>query len=180
MIPPDITRRLYGMVRIGTIQAVDHVAASPRVRVQDGELITDWLAVLTPRAGADRIAYPAPAVGEQVLVLAPGGDLKQGIVVGSLPSTAHPAPAQTAGIHRATYDDGAIIEYDRIAHTLKATLPAGAIARIEAPGGVTIVGDVVVQGKITATQVQAGTTLLTTHTHTAVTSGAEVSGPPAP
>jgi len=54
-------------------------------------------------------------------VLAPGGDLNQAVVLGSLYQQAFPAIAQTADVHRIQYSDGAVIEYDRKAHQLKAS-----------------------------------------------------------
>ncbi|WP_296811303.1 hypothetical protein, partial [Thiocapsa sp.] len=40
-------------------------------------------------------------------------------------------------LHRTIYADGAVIEYDRAAHALKATLPGGGTAEVTAPGGIT-------------------------------------------
>ena len=91
-----------------------------------------------------------------------------------------PAPADAATVHRMVYADGAVIEYDRAAHALRALLPGGGTARIEAPGGVTIVGDVTVTGRIDAAgDVTAGGGVsLLEHRHTNVQTGGGLSGPP--
>lgn len=57
----------------------------------------------------------------------------------------------------ALYADGARIEYDAGTHRLRALLPAGAAAEIEAPegvsirGGLTVNGNLKIKGEITAT-----------------------------
>jgi phage baseplate assembly protein gpV len=48
------------------------------------------------------------------------------------------------------YEDGARIGYDPVTHALTALLPEGASALIEAPGGLTIRGDVTIEGTLTA------------------------------
>jgi len=61
-----------------------------------------------------------------------------------------------------------------------AWVPGGGAARIEAPGGVTIVGDVTVTGRIDAAgDVTAGGGVsLLEHRHTNVQTGGGLSGPP--
>lgn len=108
----ELERRLANLARIGTIAEADHAAA--RVRVAIGEILTGWLPWLAHRAGGDR-AWWAPEVGEQVLVVSPGGDLAQGIVCPSLYSATSPAPADSPDIRREVYGDGLVIEHDRAA-----------------------------------------------------------------
>lgn len=167
-------RRPENIARTGRVEAVDHTAPAPRARVRDGALLTDWLPVMAPRAGADRL-YLAPTVGEQVLLISPEGDLSRGLIIGSLPTTDHPAPVTEPGVHRAEYEDGAVIEYDRTAHRLRVDLPAGAEVEITAPGGLKVTGDLTVTGRVTS-----GTVDLATHTHTATQPGSGASGPPTP
>ena len=149
----ELHRRLANVVRIGTVATVDHAAARVRVRYDteaDGTpILTDWLPWLTARAGADR-SWWAPTEGEQVVVLAPGGELPQAVAVLALYRTLHGAPASDANLHRVEYSDGAVIEYDRGRHRLRAILPAGATAEVAATGGVTITGDVSVAGNVSA------------------------------
>ncbi len=116
----EIDRRLSNMIRIGTVAEADYSKA--RVRVSFGEAVSDWLPWVTFRAGGDHTWW-APEVGEQVIVLAPSGEISGGAVLGSLFSTNHPAPADRPTIHRTTYEDGAIIEYDRLNHILHAYIP---------------------------------------------------------
>lgn len=141
----ELHRRLANLVRIGTITEVDHEQAL--VRVQIGELVTGWLPWMTGRAGQDSTWWP-PEPGEQVIVLSPSGDLAQGVVLMGLYQDSHPAPGDTAGKHTVSYHDGAIIEYDRDAHHLKAVLPEGGTADLVADGGITIHGDIAVTGTL--------------------------------
>jgi len=174
----ELDRKAEQAVRIGRVAALD--AGAARVRVAIGDLTTAWLPWLAARAGADR-AWSAPEPGEQVVVLTPAGRGEQAVVLAGLYADAHPAPADAATVHRMVYADGAVIEYDRAAHALRALLPGGGTARIEAPGGVTIVGDLTVAGRIDAagdvTAGGGGVSLLE-HRHTNVQTGGGLSGPP--
>ena len=116
----DLRRRFENVLCLGVIAEADYAAA--RVRVSIGALKTTWLPWLTHRAGGDS-TWHAPEVGEQVLVLSPSGDLAQGVVLPAIFYASHPANASAATVHRTTYADGAVIEYDRAAHELKLTIP---------------------------------------------------------
>lgn len=100
------------------------------MKVQAGPIVTGWLPWATNRAGPDR-DWRAPEVGEQVVVVSPGGDLEQGVVVGSLYRAAHPAPADSAEITRTVFKDGAVMEYDRQQHFWRLAVPAGGKITLE-------------------------------------------------
>lgn len=139
----DLLRMLHNLVRLGSVEEVDH--ARSRARVRMGNLLTDWLPVMTARAGGDRTWWHLDA-GEQVLVLSPGGDLAHGLVLGSLYQSDHPAPSDDPDLHRTEYKDGTVIEYHRADHRLRADVQGdielsatGSIA-IRANGHITING----------------------------------------
>jgi phage baseplate assembly protein V len=168
----ETSRRLGNVVRLGRVVALD--APNARVQVQTGGNVTTWLPWTTGRAGPDR-DWAAPEPGEQVLLLAPSGELDQAVVVPGLYQTRHPAPGDTADVRRTVFKDGTIHEYDRAAHAHLLDLTAssgrsivtsgpailelapdaitltvgGASLRLDA-GGVSIVGDVQVTGSINA------------------------------
>lgn len=116
----DIERRLSNIIRVGTVESVDHEAATARVRF--GENLTAALPWLTLRAGGDRSWWPVE-VGEQVVVLAPSGDLAQGVILPALYRASAAPPSSSPGVDRTEYADGAVIEYDRNAHRLTAEIP---------------------------------------------------------
>ena len=124
-LPQDMTeaeRRISNVALMGQVVALD--TARARVRVQAGPITTGWLPFATMRAGPDRTWHP-PEPGEQVLLVAPGGDLNQGVVVGSIYRADHPAPADSADVSRTLFKDGAVMEYDRAQHHWRLAVPAG-------------------------------------------------------
>ena len=147
----DLARLIENIVRLGTIAEVQ--MQPPRVKVKSGTLTTTWLPWLALRAGADR-EWDPPTTGEQVVLLSPSGHLAQGLVLTGLFSDLIPANGERAGLHRRTYRDGAVIEYDSIAKHLRATLPG--TAEVTAEGDISITsggkiqiaatGDVVITG----------------------------------
>lgn len=182
-------QRLQGnLIRLGTVAQVDLELAL--CRVQTGDILTNWLPWLAPRAGTT-IDWSAPSPGEQVVLLSPGGDTHGALVLRGIYSNAHPAPTAESGRHLVKFPDGAVIEYDHAAHALSAALPAGATAQITADGGVTINGPVIINGDTQVngdigltgtaradTDVLAAGISLKSHTHGGVSSGSAVSGPP--
>lgn len=150
----DLRRRLDNLVRVGTVAEVDLRRARVRVHYGAGapgdglEAQTDLIPWMVTRAGADRTWW-APTVGEQVLVLAPGGDLAGAVALPGLYQVAAPPPSPDPGRRpletEATivFSDGAIISYDVGAHVLRVELPD--------EGKVDIVGDVCVDGDVEAT-----------------------------
>lgn len=117
----EIDRRLGNVVRMGTIAELDQ--ANARVKVDLGDVTTDWLPWVTARAGATR-TWSAPRPGEQVLVLAPSGELEQGAVLPSIFQDDHPAPAGTQDVEHTVYPDGTTVDYNSATHTLTVTVAA--------------------------------------------------------
>lgn len=185
----ELERRQSTLIRLGTVTEVDHAAA--RCRVQTGEITTDWLPWFVPRAGVV-IEWSAPSVGEQVMLLSPGGDTHGAVALRGVYSDAFPAPASSDTLHLVRFPDGAQVEYDHAAHALKATMPGGGTAEITADGGVTVNGPLTVNGDVQVNgdvgisgqaeaqvDVIGGGKSLKTHKHGGVMSGGALSGPPA-
>jgi len=117
----DHSRRLHNLARYGVVAQVDYTgetAGFPAIRVdlQDGQLRTEWLPWFTPRAGGD-VVWDPPTVGEVVMLLAPSGELANGVAIPGLFSDGN-ANGDRANLHRRTYGDGTVVEYDRDSHTL--------------------------------------------------------------
>jgi len=172
----DLLRRLDNLIRLGTIAAVDHQAA--RCTVKTGGLTVPNLPWLALRAGASSDWDP-PTVGEQCILLSPSGESAQGIALIGLYSRQRPAPSNSANLRRRKYPDGAVIDYDHATHTLTATLPDGGKAKLVAPGGVSILGDVDITGLVTVSEdvIAAGISLVN-HVHGGVQAGPSNTGAP--
>ncbi|HHQ2321349.1 TPA: phage baseplate assembly protein V [Providencia rettgeri] len=113
----EIRRLIRNMIRIGIVTDVN---AKKGCRVQIGNLETDWLNWVTLRAGSTR-TMNAPSVGEQVLILALGGELTTAFVLTGIFSNDHSEPTDSLTADHRTYSDGAIIEYEPATGALIAT-----------------------------------------------------------
>jgi phage baseplate assembly protein V len=179
----DIPADLSELIRLGTIASVDLAAKRCTVLYgdeddEDGGATTPPIRWLAPRCGKTKVWSP-PSEGEQVVLLCPDGQLAAAIALVGIDQDEFPLPAWglTEGVE---FEDGAQIRYDPEGHKLTAVLPAGGTALIEAPGGLTIRGDVTVEGKLTARDdVVGGGVSLKNHKHGGVQAGAAQTGAPA-
>lgn len=105
----EILRLLRNMIRIGTVEVVDRERGL--CRVNTGGNLTDWLHWITCRAGRARVWW-APSEGEQVLVLALGGELDTAFVLPGIFSDDFPAPSASADALYIDFPDGAVLEYE--------------------------------------------------------------------
>lgn len=105
----ELARALRNMIRTGLV--VETNLKAGRCRVQTGGMCTDWLQWLTCRAGRSRTWW-APSVGEQVLILAVGGELDTAFVLPGIYSGDNPAPSASADALHIRFPDGAVIEYE--------------------------------------------------------------------
>lgn len=105
----ELARAIRNMVRTGVVVETDLDAG--RCRVQTGGMVTDWLQWLTQRAGRSRTWW-APSIGEQVLILAVGGELDTAFVLPGIYSDDNPAPSLSADAWHVAFPDGAVIEYE--------------------------------------------------------------------
>lgn len=105
----ELARAIRNLIRSGVVTEVDTVEGL--CRVQSGGIQTTWLNWLTTRAGRSRTWW-APSVGEQVLLLAIGGELDTAFVLPGIFSDDNPAPSASADAWHVTFPDGAVIEYE--------------------------------------------------------------------
>lgn len=177
----ELARKLANLIRPGRVHEVRY--NPPAVRVEVGNLITAWLPPLAERAGNNR-SWDALEVGEQVIVLSPSGDLAQGWVLPAGYTDTSPAPSDDPDKKVYQFKDGAVIEYDRKQHHLKAVLPAGSTTELVSTGGIEITGDLTVNGAIKATEdisdhtrsMQADRGIYNSHTHNGVSAGPSSTG----
>ena len=145
----EILRQINNLVRYGSIAEVDVEAA--RVRVQTGENLTDWLPWLTCRASTTTRWSP-PVVGEQVLLLSPGGDINQAIALLGIYSDENPAPQNSADKEFSRLPDGTFFEYDHAQHKLTIDIMGDISLQVNGSVDATITGDLTgtVNGNLTA------------------------------
>lgn len=105
----DIARAIRNLIRTGIVTDVDPVEGL--CRVQTGGMQTTWLNWLTSRAGRSRVWW-APSIGEQVMILAIGGELDTAFVLPGIFSDDHPAPSASPDAFHISFPDGAAIEYE--------------------------------------------------------------------
>lgn len=125
----EIDRRVANGLMLGRVTAVN--AAAGRVRVAFGDLASPELPVGQMRAGALSFWW-MPAVGEQVLVGCPSGDIGQGIVLCSV--FAGNAPSADAAVPMIDLAGG----------------------RLAVNGTLEVTGDVIAQGISLVTHVHGG------------------------
>ncbi len=176
------------LIRLGVIASVDLAAARCTVRCGDPEgeeMVTPPIRWIMPRCGDTRVWSP-PTVGEQVVLICPDGEIGAGLALTGIIRDTFPALGSTLE-ERIDFADGAQLRYDPEAHHLDAVLPEGATATVTAPGGltinaasgVTINGDITLNGTLTASEdVIAGGISLKNHRHGGTQPGAGQTGAP--
>lgn len=179
----DMQRRLANVVRVGVVASVD--LPNARCRVTIGDLLTAPLPFITCKAGEDRTWHP-PEVGEQVIVLAPSGELSAGFVLGGVYTTAYPAPSTSPEVAKMLFKDGSSATYDRALHSLTLDLPtSGSSLSVTVNGNVTIsaTGNALVEADGNATvsagsvaRIEAGSQIQMVAPAVSITSTVTVSG----
>lgn len=128
----ELARAIRNLIRSGVVTEVDTVQGL--CRVQSGGIQTTWLNWLTTRAGRSRTWW-APSVGEQVLLLAIGGELDTAFVLPGIYSDDNPAPSASADAWQVVFPDGAVIEYEP--ETSALTVSGIKTADVTASGSIT-------------------------------------------
>ncbi|MGD8214032.1 phage baseplate assembly protein V [Aestuariimicrobium sp. Y1814] len=129
--PPPPPTRPPDQVTLGIVDDVTDPEDHGRVRVRlpaYPDLVSGWAPVLLPAMGADKGIIALPEVADTVLVLLPGHDPAQAIVLGGLPGTLTP-PAAPGGERGQSIilrtRDGQQVTLDGPEHSLSLTDGAG-------------------------------------------------------
>lgn len=187
----ELLRRLDNLLRLGTIAEVDHAKAL--VKVQSGNILTDWLPWLTFRAGTSQTWSP-PTINEQCLILAVSGEFTTAVVLVGLYT--QNAPSHNPDEHCFAFADGAVIAYNQTSGHLSAknckTAEIHATEKITADtpsltctgnvdihGSLSVKGAITTQSSMTAQGEVSGMGInLSTHTHSGVEVGNKRTGTP--
>lgn len=103
----ETLRLLHNLLNLGTIAEVQ----GGKCRVHIGDNTTDWIPWLTLRAGSARTWWP-PSPGEQVFLLAMGGELTTACCFGGVYSEANPAPCDLPNALHISFPDSAVLQYN--------------------------------------------------------------------
>ncbi len=161
----DLQRRVANLFRVGKVTEIDR--ANGRVKVAFNGVITPWLPWQTSRAGAVKNWSP-PAIGEQVCIVSPFGELGSGFVMsGAINYDDQAAPDNRENVEKITLPGGGSYEIHVGSNVLTIT-----------GGKLTFTGDVEITGKLSTTgdittpaNVIAGDIGLKTHKHSGVQPG---------
>lgn len=187
MTREEISRRLHNLIRYGVVEAVQY--NPPRCRVRSGELLTDWLPWLTPRAG-EMCAWCPPSTGEEVLLLSLDGNTETAFVLPALFSQDNPPPTDDGAQIHITLPGGATVIWDTKTRTLSVrgfdTLNAeGGCVNLHADnitltGAITLKGDTTIHGSVTQDggPLSSQGVILDSHVHGGVKSGGNTTGGP--
>lgn len=149
------------MYRRGIVAEVDPATHRVRVTLPDRDgVLSGWLEVLVRSAVGDS-DEGMPDLGNQVAVLLDEHD-GAGCVLGAVYSQVDPPKAKRIDVRRVEFADGAVLEYDRAAHVLTVSVPAG--------GSLKLAGDasfVALAAKVEA-ELAAIKVALDSHVHPAV------------
>ena len=145
--PTEQLRMMANIVRTGRIDSVNVQTA--RCRVRTGELLTDWLPWVTLAAGgADKARHwRAPSINEECVLLAPGGDLAQALVLPGLFCADMPQNAAAEDVERHDFSNTDYWAHNRSASELtfniaeKITLRVGSSTLSITPDGATLKTD---------------------------------------
>jgi phage baseplate assembly protein gpV len=83
--------------RFGTVTSVDPNTATVRVMLQPEGVLSGWLPLLSPWAGAGWGMMCPPAPGDQVLVVAQEGAAEHGVIIGRVFSNQQRPPSAPSG-----------------------------------------------------------------------------------
>lgn len=117
----SVGRRVSNICREGVVSNVYPERCSCRVTFDDKNgMVSAELPVLTPFSIKNKL-YKLPDIGERVVVLMAGNDIKggAGYVVGSLFTAENPPPESNENLTKLEFGDRTFISYDRERHEFK-------------------------------------------------------------
>ncbi len=157
----EVERRLSGAMRSGTVTEVDAANGTVRLKLGDATSGGDFLSPPIPymQMGGAIKAHIPPSVGQQFSLMAPSGDLAQGVAVPLGFSDANPSPSSSG--------DENVITFGSATITLASgglTIAVGGVTLSITGGGLAIAGGQVMHN---------GKDIGSTHTHGGVVAGGD-------
>jgi phage baseplate assembly protein V len=105
----DLERRVSGGLRYGRVDSVDPAGGTVRVVLAsgpDGDVISGPIPY-AQTAGAVKVHSP-PSVGQQMMIMSPGGDVRQAVAMPMTFSDAEASPGAAEDTHILTFGDLAL------------------------------------------------------------------------
>ncbi len=176
----ELLSKIDDLIRIGTVTEV----RSGECRVKTKGNHTNWRPYLVPRAGKTRRRM-RPSVGEQVILLSLGGDLRNAFVLAGIYQDEHPEPLaddDNDDLDGVEYPDGAVIKYNPTTGELTAsgiktaTITASVAVKLITP--LVECSNLLKAKRVVSETAKVGDIEVTDHGHTDVQRGSDKSGGP--
>ncbi|MCX9105854.1 phage baseplate assembly protein V [Aeromonas veronii] len=176
----ELQSKIDDLIRIGTVTEV----RSGECRVKTKGNHTNWRPYLVLRAGRTRRRM-RPSVGEQVILLSLGGDLRNAFVLAGIYQDEHPEPLaddDNGDLDGVEYPDGAVIKYNPSTGELTAsgiktaTITASVAVKLITP--LVECTELLKAKRITSETAKVGNIEVTTHKHKDTMPGNGTSGGP--
>lgn len=161
----DIERRMRGAFRQGTVADVDPASGTVRLKLGENDQGA-YLSAPIPyaqTAGAVKFHNP-PSVGQQMMAMSPGGDLRQAVAMPLGFSEGNASPSGAGDQHVMTFGSVTItLTGDGV------TIASGGVSVVIDGSGLSVTG-----GQVT----HNGTDIGDSHTHSGITPGPSRTGDP--
>ncbi|MBL0629498.1 phage baseplate assembly protein V [Aeromonas veronii] len=176
----ELLSKIDDLIRIGTVTEV----RSGECRVKTKGNHTNWRPYLVLRAGRTRRRM-RPSVGEQVILLSLGGDLRNAFVLAGIYQDEHPEPLaddDNDDLDGVEYPDGAVIKYNPTTGELTASgiktavITASVAVKLITP--LVECSNLLKAKRIVSETAKVGDIEVTDHGHTDVQRGSDKSGGP--
>jgi phage baseplate assembly protein V len=143
------TQRLLAQgTTVGEIVAVN--ASTAMVKVDDGELTTDWIPWVSPAWGQVKV-WSVPSIGTQCVLVVPDQNWEHAVALGGIVRES----GGTAQEHYLDFGDGTTLRYNSTSKALTVQNATGTLT-IECPN-ITLQGNVNISGNLVANTVADAT-----------------------
>jgi phage baseplate assembly protein V len=163
----DLERRVFGLMRHGTVAAVDAGRGMVRLKLGQSTAGGDFLGPWVPYsqiAGAMKAHVP-PAVGQQMTLMSPSGDIRQAVALPLTWSEQNESPSSSGEENVVVYGD---VTIKLTADALR--LDVGAVSLVVSAAGISVTG-----GRVE----HDGKNIGSSHIHGGVERGPANTAPPA-
>ncbi|MGN5127754.1 phage baseplate assembly protein V [Aeromonas sp. 30P] len=176
----ELLSKIDDLIRIGTVTEV----RSGECRVETKGNHTNWRPYLVLRAGKTRRRM-RPSVGEQVILLSLGGDLRNAFVLAGVYQDEHPEPLadnDNDDLDGVEYPDGAVIKYNPTTGELTAsgiktaTITASVAVKLITP--LVECSELLTAKRVVSETAKVGNIEVATHKHKDTMPGSGTSGGP--